>query len=154
MRDRNKPEWVDDGLLALRNVTVYVCDGEDVQVHGFDVHLNIGENHELDHICFDATATLHDRSTLGEAWDDAADWLYETANTLMELRNYIRANDVGHETCYVESSLHIEGEYVPVGYWEFEMDCGGSFKWDEPEPPRCCPCCGKPVEESLRGDAE
>ena len=97
MRNRNKPEWVDDGLLALRNVTVYVCDGEDARVHGFDVHLNVGDNYELDHICFDATATLYDRSTLGEAWDDAADWLRETANTLQELANYIRANDVGHE---------------------------------------------------------
>jgi len=97
MRDRSKPEWVDDGLLTLRNVTVYVCDGEDRRAGGFDVHLNIGENQELDHICFDATATLYDRSTLGEAWDDAADWLYETANTLMELRNYIRANDVCRE---------------------------------------------------------
>jgi hypothetical protein len=97
MRNRNKPEWVDDGLLSLRNVTVYVCDGEDTRTNGFDVHLNIGDNHELEHICFDATATLYDRSTLGEAWGDAADWLYVTANTLMELRNYIKANDVGHE---------------------------------------------------------
>lgn len=97
MSGRSKPEWVDDGLLALRNVTVYVCDGEDVQAHGYDVHLNIGENQEFDHIYFDATATLHDRLTLDEAWDDAADWLHETASTLQELANYIRANDVGHE---------------------------------------------------------
>ena len=97
MRDRGMPEWVDDGLLSYRNVTVYVCDGEDAQAHGFDVHLNIGDNHEFEHIFFDNTATLYDRSTLAEAWDDAADWLYETANTLMELRNYIKANDVGHE---------------------------------------------------------
>lgn len=153
MSNRSKPEWVDDGLLSYRNVTVYVCDGEDRQAHGFDVHLNIGDNHEFERICFDATATLYDRSTLGEAWDDAADWLYETADTLMELRNYIRANDVGHETCAVASSLHVEGEHVSADYWEFEMDCGGSFKWDEPEPPRCCPCCGKRIEESLKGDA-
>lgn len=154
MMDKRKPQWVDDGLLTYRNVTVYVCDGEDVRAHGFDVHLNIGENQEFDHICFDATATLYDRSTLGEAWDDAADWLYETANTLMELRNYIKANDVGNETCSVISKLHIEGEYVPADYYEFEMDCGGNFKWDEPEPPRCCPCCGKLIEETMGGDAE
>lgn len=97
MSDRNRPEWVDDGLLSHRNVTVYVCDGEDTQAHGFDVHLNIGDNHELDHICFDATATLHDRDTLGVAWDDAANWLHETASTLQELANYIKANDVGHD---------------------------------------------------------
>ena len=153
MRGRNKPEWVDDGLLALRNVTVYVCDGEDREAHGFDVHLNVNDNDgDLERIMFDATATLYDRSTLGEAWDDAADWLHETANTLQELCNYIRANDVGHETCAVTSSLHVEGEYVPADYWEFEMDCGGGFKWDEPEPPMHCPCCGKRIEESLKGD--
>ena len=72
--------------------------------------------------------------------------------TLQELANYIRANDVGHEMCYVESKLHIEGEYVPADYYEFEMGCGGGFKWDEPEPPRCCPCCGKLVDELLKGD--
>lgn len=36
MSDRNKPEWVDDGLLSYRNVTVYVCDGEDRRAGGFD----------------------------------------------------------------------------------------------------------------------
>ena len=114
MRDRGKPEWVDDGLLVLRNVTVYVCDGEDTQVHGFDVHLNVGDNHEFDHICFDATATLRDRSTLGEAWDDAADWLHETASTLQELASYIKANDIGCETYTVAGMLHAESEHVPA----------------------------------------
>jgi hypothetical protein len=93
MRDRSKPEWVDDGLLTHRNATVYVCDAED-EPGCFDVHINIGEDQQLDRICFDASATLCDRLTLGGAWDDAADWLHETADTLMELRNYIKANCV------------------------------------------------------------
>lgn len=151
MRDRGKPEWVDDGLLALRNVTVYVCDGEDVQAHGFDVHLNIGDDHELDHICFDASATLYDRSTLGEAWDDAADWLYETASTLMELRNYIRANDVGHETC---AWSEVDRMPLPDGteLLAYETGCGARHTWWPEGVPTFCPSCGKRTEESLKGE--
>ena len=96
MNCTREPYWADDGLLVHRNATVYVCDAEDSQAGRYDVHLDVSENGELDHIMFDNTATLYDRMTLGEAWDDAADWLYETANTLMELRDYILVNEVGH----------------------------------------------------------
>jgi hypothetical protein len=89
-------EWIDDGLLTHRNATVYVCDAEG-EPGCFDAHINIGENQQFDRICFDATATLCDRLTLGEAWDDAADWLHNTAQALQEIANYIRANDVGYE---------------------------------------------------------
>ena len=95
--NRDKPHWVDDGLVVHRNVTVYVCDADDAQEGGYDVHLNVGDNDAFDHIMFDNTATLYNRGTLAESWDDAATWLYETANTLMELRNWILANDIGHE---------------------------------------------------------
>ena len=92
MSDSKRPSFVDDGLLVHRNATVYVCDADDVQAGGYDVHLNIGEDDRLDTIMFDNIATLYDRDNLHEAWMDAADWLYETANTLMELRNHIRSN--------------------------------------------------------------
>ena len=87
----SSPRWADDGLLVHRNATVYVCDAED-EAGCYDVHLDIGEDDTLDHIMFYNTATLCDRGNLREAWEDAADWLYETANTLMELRNHIKAN--------------------------------------------------------------
>ena len=93
----DKPHWVDDGLVAHRNVTVYVCDADDVQAGGYDVHMDVSEDGALGHIMFDNTATLYNRGTLAESWDDAATWLYETANTLMELRNWILSEGIGHE---------------------------------------------------------
>ena len=101
-KTKRQPEFVDDGLLVCRNASVYVCDGEDTRAHGFDVHLNIGDNQEFDNICFDSTATLYDRSTLLEAWQDAADWLHDTAQTLQVMANYIRANDFFEEVEDVE----------------------------------------------------
>ena len=98
MSMRKSPYWADDGLLVHRNATVYVCDADDTQAGGFDVHLDVSEDGTLDHIMFDNTATLFNRVTLAEAWDDAAGWLYETANVLMELRNYILGNEIGHES--------------------------------------------------------
>ena len=52
---------------------------------------------------------------------------------------------LGRGTCTVVSKLLIEGEYVPSSYYEFEMECGEGFKWDESIPPRCCPNCGRKV---------
>ena len=48
-------------------------------------------------------------------------------------------------TCMVESKIFIEGEYVPCPYFEYEMGCGGQFRWDEAEPPNYCPNCGAKV---------
>lgn len=93
----NAPCWADDGLLVHGNVAVYVCDAEDADAGGYDVHLDVSEDGTLDHIFFDNSATLYNRVTLAEAWDDAAGWLYETANALMELRNYIIWNEIGRE---------------------------------------------------------
>ena len=93
----DKPYWVEDGLLIHRDATVYVCDAEDKEAGGYDVHLCVGDDDRFDHIYFDSNATLCNRQTLEEAWIDATDWLYKTANTLMELRNYILANDIGCE---------------------------------------------------------
>ncbi len=51
----------------------------------------------------------------------------------------------GSGKCSVESRIFIEGEYVPCPYYEYEMECGGQFRWDEAEPPTYCPNCGKAV---------
>lgn len=91
--DGKKPYWVEDGLLIHRNATVYVCDAEDAQAGGYDVHLCVGADDSFDHVYFDSDETLCNRSTLREAWTDAADWLGETANTLTELRSYILENE-------------------------------------------------------------
>lgn len=88
-----RPYFADDGLLVHRNATVYVCDAEDREAGGLDVHLCVGDDDSLDHIYFDSNATLCNRQTLLEAWQDAADWLHETASTLQEMCNHIRAND-------------------------------------------------------------
>ena len=59
-------------------------------------------------------------------------------------------------TCRVESKIFIEGEYVPSPYYEYEMECGGQFRWDEVEPPTYCPECGgafhKTPNKPDRGD--
>ena len=55
---------------------------------------------------------------------------------------------LGRGTCTVVSKLLIEGEYVPSSYYEFEMECGEGFKWDESIPPRCCPSCGRMVVDA------
>ena len=57
---------------------------------------------------------------------------------------YIRKAEA-ERMCHVESVLLIEGEYVPADYYEFEMECGGGFNWDDEEPPSYCPNCGAKV---------
>ena len=54
-------------------------------------------------------------------------------------------NTRAERTCKIESTIFIEGEYVPCPYYEYEMECGGQFRWDDVEPPNCCPCCGAKV---------
>ncbi len=89
MRNRKEPELVDDGLLVYKNVSVYVCDADDPKGGVYDVHLNIGDDGELEHIMFDNTSTLYDRWSLDESWRDAAEWLRETATTLQVAANWI-----------------------------------------------------------------
>ncbi len=91
MKDK-QPRWVDDGLVVYRNATVYICDAEDTRMEGYDIHLDIAEDGTFDHIMFDNTATLYDRGTLREAWEDAADWLHETAQALQGLESWIRSD--------------------------------------------------------------
>lgn len=93
MTQDEKPYWVEDGLLIYRDATVYVCDAEDAEAGGFDVHLSVGDDDRFDHIYFDSNATLYNRSTLLEAWSDAVGWLNKTASTLNQLADYIMEND-------------------------------------------------------------
>ena len=90
-----EPQFVDDGLMVYKNVTVYVCDADDAREGGYDVHLNVGDDDTFDHIMFDSTATLYNRGTLPEAWIDAAEWLAETADTMRELADHIKRYDIG-----------------------------------------------------------
>lgn len=56
-------------------------------------------------------------------------------------------------TCRIDSTLLIEGEYVPSPYYEYEIECGGGFCWDDSEPPTYCPNCGaKVIEEKGKGN--
>lgn len=55
-------------------------------------------------------------------------------------------NTRAERTCEVESKIFIEGEYVLCPYYEYEMGCGGQFRWDDVEPPTYCPNCGRRVE--------
>ena len=93
MKKDGKPYWADDGLLVYRDATVYVCDAEDTEAGGYDVHLCVGDDDRLDHIYLDSNATLCNRSTLTESWSDAAGWLRVTASTMNELADYIMEND-------------------------------------------------------------
>lgn len=70
--------------------------------------------------------------------------------SLDEIRQMMKRDAERRQTCKVKSKIFIEGEYVPCPYYEYEMECGGQFRWDEPEPPSYCPCCGAKVVE---GDA-
>jgi len=65
--------------------------------------------------------------------------------TLDELRQMMKRDAERRQTCEVESKIFIEGEYVPCPYYEYEMKCGGQFRWDWSEPPTHCPECGGKV---------
>lgn len=47
-------------------------------------------------------------------------------------------------TCHVESSIIDTYEY---NRWEYELSCGHTIIWEDSEPPRYCPICGRRVEQ-------
>ena len=49
-------------------------------------------------------------------------------------------------TCKVESCCAFSYDFSPEIYYEFKMQCGGSFDWSDEEPPNYCPNCGQKVE--------
>lgn len=75
-------------------------------------------------------------------WRD--DWVCKVGIDYKGIADELNAR--AERTCEVESKIFIEGEYVPCPYYEYEMACGGQFRWDEDEPPRHCPSCGKAVK--------
>ncbi len=86
----DKPKWIDDGLVNHENVTVYVCDAEDkMSGAAYDSHINVGDNGDLYHLIYEGSAHLHDRMTIREAWEDAADWMRESAKNLTEFADWI-----------------------------------------------------------------
>ena len=98
MSGRDEPWWADDGMLVHRNATVYVCDAEDAQAGGLDVHIDITDGDgDLERLMFDSSATIYDSEDLRDAWMNAASWLEGTAETLREMADWIRKNDVGAE---------------------------------------------------------
>ena len=51
-------------------------------------------------------------------------------------------------TCEIESSFLNDFTSEHECWYEFEMQCGYRFTWDEMEPPRCCPNCGAKVVDA------
>ena len=51
-------------------------------------------------------------------------------------------------TCKVESCTVFSYDFSPEIYYEFEMQCGVSFDWNDEEPPSHCPNCGAHVTKS------
>lgn len=47
-------------------------------------------------------------------------------------------------TCHVESSIIDTYEY---NRWEYELSCGHTIIWEDSEPPRYCPECGRRIEQ-------
>lgn len=76
-------------------------------------------------------------------------WLYETANTLIKLRNYIRANDVGGETC---AWSEVDRMSLPDGteLLAYETGCGARHTWWPKGTPRFCPTCGARIRKVVK----
>ena len=51
---------------------------------------------------------------------------------------------LGAGTCHVESSIIDTYEY---NRWEYELSCGHTIIWEDSEPPRYCPNCGRRIEQ-------
>lgn len=56
-------------------------------------------------------------------------------------------NTRAERTCRIESSYLNDFTSKHECWYEFEMQCGYRFTWDEMEPPRFCPNCGGEVRE-------
>lgn len=56
-------------------------------------------------------------------------------------------NTRAERTCKVESSYLNDFTSNHECWYEFEMQCGYRFTWDEMEQPKCCPNCGARVVE-------
>lgn len=81
------------------------------------------------------------RKTVAKHWQEP-----ELSHDWQAVADELNARD--ERTCRIKSKIFIEGEYVPSPYYEYEMGCGGQFRWDDPEPPNCCPNCGAKVVDA------
>ena len=64
----------------------------------------------------------------------------EDGSVTIERRRY-----VPERTCRIESSYLNDFTSNHECWYEFEMQCGYKFTWDEMEPPKFCPNCGGEV---------
>lgn len=64
-------------------------------------------------------------------------WLYKT-----EAEAIAAWNTRAERTCKIESSYLNDFTSNHECWYEFEMQCGYQFTWDEMEPPNFCPSCG------------
>ena len=97
----------------------------------------------ITHVCeprisFDVITDTSDEAI--ESWNNA---IQEESDTIDAW------NTRAERTCRVISTICIDNDdwhspYYPP-YWEYEMECGGEFTWDEKEPPNYCPSCGAKV---------
>lgn len=67
-------------------------------------------------------------------------WLYKT-----EAEAIAAWNSRAERTCKIESSYLNDFTSNHECWYEFEMQCGYKFTWDEMEPPTYCPNCGARV---------
>ncbi|MBR4687081.1 MAG: hypothetical protein IKP01_02105 [Bacteroidales bacterium] len=58
-------------------------------------------------------------------------------------------NALAERTCRIESSYLNDFTSEHECWYEFEMECGYRFTWDEMEPPNHCPNCGAKVIEEV-----
>lgn len=96
-------------------------------------------------IASDSGLWYSSREAAVEAWNTRADYHGFEQAAIEAWKSIKTWNTRAERTCKVESKIFIEGEYVPCPYYEYEMECGGQFRWDEPEPPSFCPDCGAKV---------
>jgi rubrerythrin len=63
-----------------------------------------------------------------------------TLGTTDANRTQAESSGTGH----VESSIIDTYEY---NRWEYELSCGHTIIWEDSEPPRFCPNCGRRIEQ-------
>lgn len=107
------------------------------------------EKHDVDYWCVQQTTFWNSESgSEFLAYQYQVDGVYKLAFKGVNVTpEQAIAATLGNGTCKVESKLFIERLYGADCYYDYTMECGGSFSWSEVEPPKRCPNCGKAVEQ-------
>ena len=119
----NHPEWVEwvDGLNH-REVKSIRDAVEQLMYEAITLGGSMGPNDNIEDGWNEGT----------ELTKKFTDWWVEKFATL------------GAGTCHVESSIIDTYEY---NRWEYELSCGHAIIWEDSEPPRYCPNCGRRIEQ-------